>query len=73
MKNLRTLLLAVPLALTLTACDKEPQTLSNNKDSLKDAVDSRPHENVRDAAEDTGDAAKKAARDTKDAVKDATH
>lgn len=68
MKNIRPLLLALPLMFALGACSKsEP----NAKDSLSDALDQRPHEKTRDAAEDTGDAMKKAAGDTKDAVKDA--
>lgn len=74
MKKIRTLLLAFPLVFVLAACDKQPEpTLgSNNKDSLNDALDRRQHEKARDAAEDIGDATKRAGGDIKDAVKDAT-
>ncbi|MDE2598147.1 MAG: hypothetical protein KGL40_00840 [Rhodocyclaceae bacterium] len=74
MKKMRTLLLACPLLFALAACDKpaQPTLGSDNKDSLNDALDRRPHEKVRDAAEDIGDAGKRAGGDIKDAVKDAT-
>lgn len=59
----------------LAACDKqqEPTLGTNNKDSVNDALDRRPNEKVRDAAEDVGDSMKRGAGDTKDAVKDATN
>lgn len=74
MKKTRTLLLAFPLLFALAACDKpsQPTLGSDNKDSLNDALDRRPHEKTRDAAEDIGDATKRAGGDIKDAVKDAT-
>jgi hypothetical protein len=75
MKSIRTLLLALPLLFALAACDNkqpEPTLGSNNKDSLNDALDRRPHEKTRDAAEDIGDSIKRAGGDAKDAVKDET-
>lgn len=74
MNKAHALLLSLPLLFALGACNKAPEPiLSNDKDSLKDATDSRPHEKTRDAVESTGDAAKEAAGDVKDAVKDATN
>ena len=75
MKNVRTLLLAAPLLFALAACDnRQPETLSSNdKDSVKDALDRRPNEKVRDAAEDVGDSMKRTGSDVKDAAKDATN
>lgn len=76
MKSMRTLLLALPLFFALAACDNnkqpEPTLGSNNKDSLNDALDRRPHEKTRDAAEDVGDSMKRTGGDIKDAVKDET-
>jgi uncharacterized lipoprotein len=73
MKTTHTLLLAFPLVFALAACDKQPEPiLSNNKDSLNDALDRRPNEKPRDAVESTGDALKEAGGDIKDAAKDAT-
>ncbi|HTJ96943.1 MAG TPA: hypothetical protein VL381_05695 [Rhodocyclaceae bacterium] len=70
MKKVQTLLLTLPLIFALGACNKGPEpVLSNNKDSIKDATDSRPHEKTRDAIEDAGDSAKQAGKDLKDAVK----
>lgn len=70
MKLIHTILAAALLA--LVACEK-PQTTSDKvKDNVNDALDRRPGEKVRDAAEDAKDAVKDAAKDTKRAVKDAT-
>ena len=55
---------------TLTSCEKKADTIGEKVD---DALDQRPAEGVRDAAEDTKDAVKDAAHETKDAVKDATN
>ena len=61
-------LLIVAALITLPACDQKSNT--NQKDGVKDALDARPNEGIRDAGEDTGDAVKDAGRDIKDAVKD---
>lgn len=68
MKHHRYLLITA-LLLTLPACD----TSSNNNqtDGIKDALDARPHEEIRDAGEDVGAAVKDAGGEIKDTVKDA--
>ena len=61
------ILVAVSL-LTLPACE---QTHNANKtDGIKDALDARPNEELRDLGEDAGKAAKDVGRDIKDALKD---
>ncbi len=59
-------------ALALAACEPKQTTSEKVKDNVNDALDRRPGEKVRDAAEDTKDAVKDAAKDIKGAVKDAT-
>jgi hypothetical protein len=60
------LLIAIPLMFTLAACDQKPaSTTEQIKDNVNDALDNRPHENIRDAAEDLGDGVKDAADDLK--------
>jgi len=60
------LLIAAAL-LTLPACEQKSNV--NQTDGLKDAFDARPHEEMRDAGEQIGEAVKDAGRDIKDAVK----
>lgn len=70
MKKIYALLPSLLLALALGACNKPAEpVLSNDKDSIKDATDSRPHEKMRDAVENTGDKIKQEAGEAKDAVK----
>lgn len=57
---------------SLVACQPKPMS-EKVENKVNDALDRRPGEKVRDAAEDTRDAVKDAARDAKGAVKDATH
>ena len=64
------LLMVVAVLLTLSACEKESPT-AKTKDAVDDALDRRPGEKVRDAAEDAKDAVKDAAKDVKNGVKDA--
>ncbi len=72
MKVLIPFVCALAVFVTLAACEKKPETLGEKiGDKVKDATDSRPHEKLKDAAEDTKDAVKDAAHDVKDAVKDA--
>jgi hypothetical protein len=51
------------------ACERKPTVTEKVTDKVNDALDRRPGEKVRDAAEETKDAVKDAANDVKDAVK----
>lgn len=56
------------LGIGLTACEKKPQTpVEKLEDKVKDGLDARPNENMKDAGED----AKKAIENAGDAAKDA--
>lgn len=57
------------MPLALTSCERDDSV----GEKVDDALDRRPAEGVKDAAEDTKDAVKDAADETKDAVKDATN
>jgi hypothetical protein len=59
-------LIAVAM-LTLSACEQKGN--ANRTDGIKDALDARPNEGIRDAGEDIGHAVKDAGRDIKNAVK----
>ncbi len=69
-KPLATAVSAASLVLFMPSCEKR-STGEEVKDAVNDALDRRPGEPVRDAAEDAADAVKDAAKDTKDAIKDA--
>ena len=53
--------------LTLSACDQNANL--NRTNGMKDALDARPNEGIRDAGEEIGHAVKDAGRDIKNAVK----
>jgi hypothetical protein len=60
----------VPIVIALLAvpgCDQRPNL--NRTDGIKDALDARPNEGIRDAAEDIGHAVKDAGRDVTNAIK----
>lgn len=59
----------VLIAITLIVFPACEQSSPNQTNGVKDAIDSRPNEKLRDAAEDAGDAVKKTGHDIKDAVK----
>ena len=61
------LVLIATAALSLAACSSK----DGGKDSLDDALDQRPAEEMRDAAEDAGEAVQEAAGDVKDAAEEA--
>ncbi|QLQ24212.1 MAG: hypothetical protein HZT41_04420 [Dechloromonas sp.] len=64
------LLFALPLALALAACDQKPKSSTEQvKDKVNDALDRRPNEKLKDAAEDLRDGAKSAVKDLKEAGK----
>lgn len=70
--NRYVMLTAAVLTLGLGACGKEPAGPAEKLGAkVNDALDQRPAEGVRDAAEGAGDAIKDAAGEVKDAVKDA--
>jgi len=64
------LILALPLIFTLLACEQKPtSTTEQVKDKVNDALDRRPNEKLKDAAEDVRDGAKSAVKDLKEATK----
>jgi uncharacterized protein YjbJ (UPF0337 family) len=64
------LLLALPLIAALAACEQKPaSTTEQIKDKVNDALDRRPNEKLKDAAEDIRDGAKEAVKDLKEAGK----
>ena len=66
------LLVISALFVAMPACERKETSTEKVKDGVNDALDRRPGEKVRDAAEDVKDAVKDAAHETKDAVNDAT-
>lgn len=67
--KLHHLFIATATLLVLPACQRKPTVTEKVTDKVNDALDRRPGEKIRDAAEDTRDAVKDAAKDVKDAVK----
>jgi len=64
------LLLALPFVLAMAACEQKPaSTTEQIKDKVNDALDRRPNEKLKDAAEDIRDGAKAAVKDLKEAGK----
>ena len=59
------LLIAITL-LILPACEQKSNV--NDANGVKDAIGARPYEDLRDGAEEVGDAVKEAGSDIKDAV-----
>ncbi len=58
------------LVVPLIACE-EKTPAQKTQDKVEDALDRRPHEKIKDAAEDIRDDAKDAAKKTGEAVKNA--
>ena len=67
------LLIALATLLVLPSCEQDKPVAGKAKDGINDALDRRPGEKVRDAAEDAADAVKDAGKEAKEAVKDATN
>ena len=67
MKLRNTLLVFIASLIVLPACEQQPN--ANQKDGIRDALDTRPDEKMRDLGEDMEKAAKDIGRDLKDAVK----
>ena len=62
------IILVAASLLALPACEQQPN--ANKTDGIKDALDARPNEKLRDLGEDIGKAAKDVGRDIKNAVKE---
>lgn len=61
MRPLLLLAVCLPLTLGLSACEKKPEGLIEQaQDKVNDALDRRPNEKLKDAAEDLGKAAAEA-------------
>ena len=68
--KISTLFLALPIVLALVACEQKPDSTTEQiKDKVNDALDRRPNEKLKDAAEDIRDGAKSAIKDLKEATK----
>ncbi len=73
--NIRNAALVVMLSLGagLSACEKKPETpVEKATESVKDGLDMREGEKLKDAGEDVKSAAENAAEGASDAVEDAT-
>jgi len=68
---LRRLALVFPMLFVLAACDQNQGVANQAKDKVDDALNRRPAEPLRDAAEDLSAAAKDAAKGMQDAAKGA--
>lgn len=71
MKLYHLLMVAVAI-IALPACEQKKTTPEKIQDKVDDALDRRPGEKVKDAAEDIKDSVKDASEDIKDSVKDTT-
>ena len=68
--KLSSLFVMVAMLFALAACDTKPKSTTEQvKDKVNDALDRRPNEKLRDAAEDVRDGVKEAAKDLKEAAK----
>jgi len=69
---MKTKYLCISLAalLALAACKREPTPTETVKDKINDALDRRPAEGLRDAAEDIGDFIKDADRETSKTIEE---
>ncbi len=57
------------LSVGISACDKH----DSPSEAVKDGLDMRKHEGLKDAGEDISDAARDAKKEVKEEVHDATH
>ncbi|ROH93151.1 hypothetical protein ED208_01055 [Stagnimonas aquatica] len=68
-KNIALLLLIAALGATTTACKKEePSAVEQLEDKVKDGLDLRENEKLKDAGESAADAIKEAGEAAKEAV-----
>jgi hypothetical protein len=67
--HIAALFAVLTLGMGLTACEKKSESsMEKLEDNVKDAFDARPHEKMKDAAEDAGDAIEEAGEAAKEAV-----
>ena len=63
MKNLFPILLTAGALAAITACEEKPKTTGEKIESkIKDGLDARPNEKLKDAGEDVKDAVKDAVK-----------
>jgi uncharacterized protein YjbJ (UPF0337 family) len=68
--KLSSLFLVAAMLVALSGCDQKPKSTTEQiKDKVNDALDRRPNEKLRDAAEDVRDGVKEAVKDLKEAAK----
>ncbi|MBL8496831.1 hypothetical protein ABF87_06425 [Nitrosomonas sp. JL21] len=65
--------LLIMACLMLPACSQNQTATEKIIDNANDALDRRPNEKLRDAAEDASDGVKGAGKNIKEAIKDATN
>jgi hypothetical protein len=64
------ILIVATMLVALAGCDQKPKSTAEQvKDKVNDALDRRPNEKLRDAAEDIRDGAEEAVKDLKEAAK----
>ncbi|MFC5051759.1 YtxH domain-containing protein [Rubritalea spongiae] len=71
MKLYKIIGLCTPLV-AFTACEKQESTSDKVEETVEDALDQRPAEEVQDAGEDIKENVEDAAEETGDAIKEAT-
>lgn len=67
------MLMIAATLMALPACDQPKTGTEKVMDNVDDALDRRPGEKARDAAEDASDKLEDAGKDIKESVKDATN
>lgn len=67
------ILMITAALVVLPACDQPKTGTEKAMDNVDDALDRRPGEKVRDAAEDASDKLEDVGKDIKESVKDATN
>lgn len=67
------MLMIAATIMMLPACDQPKTGTEKVMDNVDDALDRRPGEKVRDAAEDASDKLEDVGKDIKESVKDATN
>jgi hypothetical protein len=71
--NTKHLSVAILTSLFMLAACEDKSAIEKAEDKVNDALDRRPNEQIRDAAEDLSDAAKDVGSAVNDAAKDVAH